>query len=253
MFKEAFLMWQKRHLAAQKGERDWCSRPACNWFMQTFLKVKRWLQCTTTGNKTLFNSKTHTLLNIRESHLAAIMGLICIQSIGFTASEWGECMSVEHMQVFTYACVTMHTLCRYVCVCRGLTAGLKPLRAVYTNTPTKDTSCCQTGREIYLPDSLEHLGPFRRKQATGSRQSGTQNCCHIAALNPQLVSECTAAYALGWKQRRWRAMLGRGGGASYWWLFVDPSLIKGQSVICFSLYRAEAKQTSGALLWIFIV
>lgn len=107
---------------------------------------------------------------------------------------------------FVYLCV-----CTDVCVCvrppqrpRG---GVKPLRAVYTNTPTKDTSCCQSGREIYLPDSLEHLRLFKRKQATDFHQSGTQNCCHIAELNPRLVSlqfcECdgVAAYALWWTQR----------------------------------------------------
>lgn len=75
-----------------------------------------------------------------------------------------------------------------VCAAQRPHRGLKPLRAVYTNTLTKDTSCCQTGREIHLPDGLDHLGLFKRKQAADPRQSGTQNCCHIAALNPQLVS-----------------------------------------------------------------
>lgn len=119
----------------------------------------------------------------------------------------------------------MYILCRhicvyiqmYVCVCSPQRPhrGLKPLRAVYTNTLTEDTSCCQTGREIYLPDSLDHLGIFKRKQATDSRKSGTPNCCHIAALNPQLVSlgfckrDGIAAYALWWKQRCWRAVLVR--------------------------------------------
>lgn len=58
---------------------------------------------------------------------------------------------------------------------------LKPLRAVYTNTPTEHTSCCQTAREIHLPDGLRHLGILRRKRATAE----TPNCCHIAALNPR--------------------------------------------------------------------
>ena len=108
-----------------------------------------------------------------------------------------------HESIHTCMCVWLHILCRhicvyvhmYVCVCvcvcvhrGGLTAGLKPLRAVYTNTLTKDISCHQTGREIYLPDSLQRLGLFERKQATDSCRSRTQNCCHMVALNPQLVS-----------------------------------------------------------------
>ena len=109
------------------------------------------------------------------------------------------------MKAFTHACVydctycvdisvcmyTCMCVCVCVCVCvhrGGLTAGLKPLRAVYTNTLTKDISCHQTGREIYLPDSLQRLGLFERKQATDSCRSRTQNCCHMVALNPQLVS-----------------------------------------------------------------
>ena len=71
---------------------------------------------------------------------------------GTHATQIHVCMTAHFVQTFIQM---------YVCVClqhRGLTVELKPLRAVYTNTLTKDTSSCQTGREMYLPDNLEHLG-----------------------------------------------------------------------------------------------
>lgn len=138
-------------------------------------------------NETLLHGSQHSSFQEREAHLVVTYyrnsfsshnGSICIQSIGFIAFNWEKRMW-SHMHVctiyvhFVYLCVRVSTPQRP----RG---GVKPLRAVYTNTPTKDTSCCQSGREIYLPDSLEHLGLFKRKQAADSRQSGTQNCCHIA-------------------------------------------------------------------------
>lgn len=138
------------------------------------------------------------------------MGLICVQSIGFTAFEWEEWRSVVHMNVSTYACVydDAHFTCLYKCEClcapQSSRGGAKPLRAVYTNAQTKDTSFSQTGREIYLPDRLEHLRLFKRKPAAGSRRSGTQDCCHIAVLNPQLVwlwlCERDIVAALWWEQ-----------------------------------------------------
>lgn len=118
------------------------------------------------------------------------------------------CMGVSTLNDYVHFVSTYLCTCTNVCVCAAQRPhrGLKPLRGVYTNTLTKDTSCCLTACEIYLPDSLEHLGLFKRKQAKDSRRSRTQNCCHIAALNPQLVSlrfcECgsISAYALWWKQ-----------------------------------------------------
>lgn len=44
-----------------------------------------------------------------------------------------------------------------LCVRRQCVRRLKPLRAVYANTPAQHTSCRLTGREMRLPDSREHL------------------------------------------------------------------------------------------------
>lgn len=71
------------------------------------------------------------------------------------------CGTCVHSQVC--AC-TEYVIAYMLCVRRQCVRRLKPLRAVYANTPAQHTSCRLTGHEMRLPDSREHLKLLKCRQ-----------------------------------------------------------------------------------------
>lgn len=138
----------------------------------------------------LFSRAQRTFcLTVKETHLAAIMGLICVQSIGlhcFWMRRRKVCRTHEciHVHMLVWRC-TFHVYVQmWVLVCAP--EALRQAKTI--------TSCLHKRpdqRRFLLPNwpwNSPPRTPFTTLQKEAdSRRTGTQDCCHIAALNPQLV------------------------------------------------------------------
>lgn len=83
------------------------------------------------------------------------------ENTGPCSKKCTMCGTCVHSQVC--AC-TEYVIAFMLCVRRQCVLRLKPLRAVYANTPAQHTSCRLTGREMRLSDSREHLKLLKCRQ-----------------------------------------------------------------------------------------